>query len=103
MADPERERGHWEGPNFKKGPQFLKSNRISHAYGLTSNKYQTFSNKSCFVFLLCRKYVDFIPVLHALGGRVLPPWINRDWWVRINWYVRLKTRRLNPRLTGVFP
>ena len=36
--------------NFKE--IFLKSNQMLLAYGLTSNKYQTFLHKSCFVFLL---------------------------------------------------
>ena len=34
MADPER--GLWGRRNFKKVPQFLKSNQVSLAYGLTS-------------------------------------------------------------------
>ena len=42
------------GADFKEVPGFLKSNRISFAYVLTSNKDQTFINKSCFVFLLYR-------------------------------------------------
>ena len=43
VADPER--GLWERSNFKEVPQFLKGNRISLAYGLTSNKDQTFMEK----------------------------------------------------------
>ena len=38
-----------EQPNFKEVPQFLKSKRISLAYGLTSDKDQSFMDKSpCF-------------------------------------------------------
>ena len=51
MWDPER--GLWEGLNFRELPQFLRSDWISFAYGLTSNKDQTFMHKSYFVFLLC--------------------------------------------------
>ena len=68
MEDPKR--WLWEGPNFKKLPQFLKSNRISHACGITSNIDQTSIDKSCFVFLLYRgveEYVDFVPFSGALG------------------------------------
>ena len=50
MADTERRL--WKGQNFKDVPQFLKSNRISLGYGLTSNKDQTSVNRNCFVFLL---------------------------------------------------
>ena len=66
MADPER--GLWEGPNFKQVPQFLKSNRISPAYGLTSNKGQTFIDKYCFVFLLYRGIYRFCFIFGHVGG-----------------------------------
>ena len=71
MADPEKVL--WEGPHFKEIPQFLKSNRISLAYSLTSNKGQTCVDKSCFVFvfvifLLHRIHADFVPFSGALGA-----------------------------------
>ena len=43
------------GAEFQGGAQILKINRIPLAYDLTSNKDQTFVNKSCFVFLLYRR------------------------------------------------
>ena len=46
VINGESKRGLWEGPNFEQAPQFLKSNRISLAYGVTSNKEQTFIDKS---------------------------------------------------------
>ena len=52
VVDPER--GLLEGPNFKEEPQFLKSNRISLVFDLTSNKDHSCMNESCFVFLLYR-------------------------------------------------
>ena len=66
MADPER--GLWEGPNFKQVPQFLKSNLISPAYGLTDNKGQTFIDKNCFVFLLYQGICRFCAILGRFGG-----------------------------------
>ena len=66
MADPER--GLWERSNFKELPQFLKSDRISLAYGLTSNKDQTFINKSCFVFFLYRGICRFCAIFGRFGG-----------------------------------
>ena len=66
MADPER--GLWERSNFKELPQFLKSDRISLAYGLTSNKDQTFINKSCFVFFLYRGICWFCAIFGSVGG-----------------------------------
>ena len=56
------------GPNFKQVPQFLKSNRISPAYGLTSNKGQTFIDKSCFVFLLYRGICRFCVIVGRFAG-----------------------------------
>ena len=50
MADPER--GLWEGPISKQYPDFLKSNRISFAYGLISNEDQTFIPKKLLCFLV---------------------------------------------------
>ena len=61
MADPER--GLWERSNFKEVSQFLKSNWISLAYGLTSNADQT-SLFSSFI----EEYVVFVPFSDALGG-----------------------------------
>ena len=66
MADLER--GLWERSNLKEVPQFLKSNRVSLAYGLTSNKDQTFMNESCFVFFLHQEYIDFVPFLALWGA-----------------------------------
>ena len=63
-------RGPCEGPNFKQVPQFLKSNRISLAYGLTSNKDQIINiNKSCFVFLLYRGICRLCDIFGRFGGR----------------------------------
>ena len=76
MADPERRL--WEGRNFREGLQFLKSNRISLSYDLTSNIDQTLKNKSCFVFLLYRGIYRFCAIF-GRHGRVWPPWI-RLWW-----------------------
>ena len=61
MADPER--GLWERSNFKEVSQFLKSNWISLAYGLTSNADQT-SLFSSYI----EEYVVFVPFSDALGG-----------------------------------
>ena len=61
MADPER--GLWERSNFKEVSQFLKSNWISLAYGLTSNADQT----SLFSYYI-EEYVVFVPFSDALGG-----------------------------------
>ena len=66
MADPERRL--WERSIFKEVPQFLKSNRISLAYGLTSNKHQTFIRESCFASSYIDEHVDFGPFLGGLGG-----------------------------------
>ena len=77
MADPER--GLREGRNFREGLQFLKSNRISLAYDLTSNTNQAFINKSCFAFLLYgRIYRKFCAIFRRFGGhgRVWPPSIR---------------------------
>ena len=60
-------RGPCERPNFKQVPQFLKSNRISPDYGLTSNKDQTSINKSCFVFLLYRGMCRFCAIFGRFG------------------------------------
>ena len=66
MADPER--GLWERSNFREVPQFLKSNRISFAYGLTSNKNQTFTVKVALFSSYIEEYVDFVQFSGALGG-----------------------------------
>ena len=66
MSDPET--GLWKGPNFKEAPQFLKSNRISFAYGPTSNKDQTFMSKNCFVLLLYRGMRRFCTIFGHFGG-----------------------------------
>ena len=66
MADPER--GIWEGPNFKQVPEFLNSNLISLAYGLTSTKDQTFINKVALVSCYIGEYADFVPFSGALGA-----------------------------------
>ena len=63
MADPER--GLWERSNFKEVSQFLKSNRISLAYGLTSNADQTSLFSS---YIEEYEYVVFVPFSDALGG-----------------------------------
>ena len=60
MADPERRLSDWS--NFKEVPQFLKSNRISLAYGQTSNKDQSFVKKVA-LFSCIEEYVEFV-----LGG-----------------------------------
>ena len=65
MADPEG-RGR-KRPNFIEVSQFLKSNWISLAYGLTSNKDQTLENKSCF-FRYIEEYVDFVSFSGTSGG-----------------------------------
>ena len=64
MADPER--GFWEGLNFKQVPKFLKSNLISLAYGLTSNKDQTLSIKIALISCYIHEYADFVPFSGAL-------------------------------------
>ena len=66
MADPER--GLGERPNFKEVPQFLKSIRISVAYGLTSNKDQRLLIKIALFSYYIEEYTDFVPFLGALGG-----------------------------------
>ena len=66
MVEPER--GVWERSNFKEVPQFLISNRISPAYGLTGNKDQSFINKSCFVFFLYRRILRFCAIFGRFGG-----------------------------------
>ena len=65
MADPER--GLWDRRNFKGGPKFLKSNRISIAYDLTSNTDETFMNKSFFAFLLYRGIDRFCAIFRRFG------------------------------------
>ena len=60
----------WDGPNFKQVPQFLKSSPISLSYGLTSNKGQTFSKKSCLVFLLYRGICRFCAIFGRFGDMV---------------------------------
>ena len=65
MADPER--GFWKGPNFKQVPQFLKSNRISLAYDITSNKDKTFVVKIALFSCYIKKYADFVPFSGTLG------------------------------------
>ena len=59
MADPKK--GLWEGQNFKGIPQFLKSNRISLAYGLTKLLF-------CLVFLLYRGICRFCAIFRHFGG-----------------------------------
>ena len=60
MADPNREReSDLGGADLQIGAPFLKNNRISLAYGLTSNVDPSFINKvalfsCCFVLLLYR-------------------------------------------------
>ena len=63
MADPET--GLGDGPNLK---QFRKRNRISLAYGLTSNKSSTSVNKCCFVFLLLSRNMSILCHFGRLGG-----------------------------------
>ena len=63
MADPERRL--WEGRNFKEVPRLLKSNRISLAHGLTSNKDQTLKKVALFSCYI--EFVDFAPFSDALG------------------------------------
>ena len=64
------------GAEFQRATHFLKSNRISLAYGLTSKKDQAFIDKSGFVFLLylgiCRFCAIFghIWVMAAFGPLV---------------------------------
>ena len=53
---------------FQRGTQFLKSNRITLAYGLTSNKYQTFIDVNCSLSSYFEEYFDFVLFLGALGG-----------------------------------
>ena len=76
MAYPER--GLWEGRNFKEVPRFLKSNRNLLAFGLTSNKDQTCTNKICFAFFLYRGIYRFCAIFGRFGGhgRVLTAWIR---------------------------
>ena len=66
MVDPER--GALEAVEVQRGTQFLKSNRITLAYGLTSTKGQTFIKASCFPSSYFQEYVDFAPFSGALGG-----------------------------------
>ena len=71
------------GAEFQKCTQCLKSNQISLAYDLTSNKDQAFITRLCFVFLLYRGLSDFVPFSGTLGGdgRVWTSWIRlwRSW------------------------
>ena len=69
----QRERGLWEGPNFKEAPLFLESNRISLVFGLTSNKDQSYMNESCFVFMLYRKCRFCAIFGHCVGMAVYCP------------------------------
>ena len=64
-------RGVLEWPNFKEVTQFLKSNQISLAYGLTSNEDQAIKNAlfSCYI----EEYVDFVPFSDALGDGLVWP------------------------------
>ena len=58
------------GAKFQRGTQILKINRISLAYNLTSNKKETFTSKSCFVFLLYRVICWFYAIFGRFGGMV---------------------------------
>ena len=92
MADPER--GLWERSNFKEVPQFLKSYRISFAYGLTSNKDQTCMNKSYFVFILYRGMCQFSAISGGSeGGGAWPRLTPLD--------PALKVMAPRPRLLGI--
>ena len=87
MADPER-----NGQNFKDVAQFLKSSRISLAYGLTSNKQQILSINvgtfSCYI----EEYDDFVPFLDAFWGA----------WPRLgHFYPRLKAMAPRHQLVRV--
>ena len=66
MADPER--GLWERQNFKEVPRYLKSYRISLAYGITSNKDQASMKRSCFFSCYIEEYVDFVPFSVTWGA-----------------------------------
>ena len=68
MIKIQREKGGWGGVEQQRGTPFLKSNRISLAYVLTSNKDQSFRNESCLFSCYIEKYVDFVPFSGALGG-----------------------------------
>ena len=64
MADPER--GLGGGGNIKEEHQFRKNNQISHAYGLTGNKDQTFVIKIALFSCYIEEYIDFVPFSGAL-------------------------------------
>ena len=69
-----------EGPNFKEVSQFLKSNRVSPAFALTSNKDQT-CMKKLLCFLIVSRNMSILCHFQSLWGggghgRVLPPWIR---------------------------
>ena len=64
---PDPERGLWEGPHFI-STQFLKSDRISFAYSLTSNKDHAFIDKRCFAFLLYGGICRFCAIFGHFGG-----------------------------------
>ena len=89
----------WEGPNFKEvGTHFLKSNRISLAYGLTSNKDETFTNKSWLFSCYIEEYVDFVPFSGAWGAwpRFRPScmYLWRSWLPTPSWYIYVFTYRI---------
>ena len=65
MADPEKVLR--EGRNFKEVLQFLKSNWISLAYRIRSDK-ELFINENCFVFLLYRGLCRFCAIFRRFGG-----------------------------------
>ena len=66
MTDPER--GLCERSNFKEVSKFLKSNRLSLAHGITSNKDKTFMNKVALFYSYIEEYAHFVPFSGALGA-----------------------------------
>ena len=71
----DRGRGLLEGPIFKEVPKFLKNNRISLAYGLTSNTYETLTDRICFVFLFSC-YIEENVELNATFGGFWGAWLH---------------------------
>ena len=55
------------GAELQIGAPFLKSNRISLAYGLTSNIDPSFRDEVALFSCYIEEHVDFVPFLGVLG------------------------------------
>ena len=56
------------GAELQRGTPFLKSDRISLAYVLTSNRDHAFRTEVALFSCYIEKYVDVVPFSGALGG-----------------------------------